>query len=181
MAGGAVVVDEDGVVEVAGGFAVDGDDRQIAEVAAGGDDFGVEMGDFAGFGEDFVGEDAREMVLADNDLDVDAEVVRMAEDFDDAAAGGAVGVGKPVISTSTTRPSRLFGSWSADAGAGLLRRGRGAEWHGVRRGDSAVVGDDDGLGHALVEGGDVVAGEALPATCLRVRSGRCRRRWGCGG
>ena len=65
------------------------------------------MGDFAGFCEDVVGEDVREMVLADDDLDVDAEGVGMAEDFEDAAAGGTVAVGKSVISTSTARPSRL--------------------------------------------------------------------------
>ena len=93
VAGGGVVVDENGVVEVAGGLAVDGDDGQVAEVAAGGDDFGVEMSDSAGFGENLVGEDAREMVLADDHLDVDAEVVGMAENFDDLAAGGASGCG----------------------------------------------------------------------------------------
>ena len=68
------------------------------------------MGDCAGFGEDLVGKDVRKMVLADDHLDVDAEVVGMAEDLDDLAAGGTVGVGKAVISTSTTRPSRLLGS-----------------------------------------------------------------------
>ena len=83
--------DEDGIVEVVGGFAVDGDDGQVAEVAAGGDDFGIEMGDFAGFGEDGFGEDVREMVFADHHLDVDAEVIGIAEDLDDAAAGGTVG------------------------------------------------------------------------------------------
>ena len=88
-----VVVDENGVVEVAGGLAIDGDDGQVAEVAAVGDDFGVEMGDSAGFGENLVGKDAREMVLADDHLDVDAEVVGMAENFDDLAAGGTSGRG----------------------------------------------------------------------------------------
>ena len=81
-------VDENSIVEVTRGLAIDSDDGQVAEVAAGGDDFGVEMGDSAGFAEDLVGKDAREMVLADDHLDVDAEVVWMAENFDDLATGG---------------------------------------------------------------------------------------------
>jgi hypothetical protein len=89
-----ILRDEDGVVEVLGGFAVDGDDGEVAEVAALGDGFGVEMGDFAGLGEDLFGEDVREMVLADHHLDVDAEGFGVAEDFDDAAASGAVFAGE---------------------------------------------------------------------------------------
>jgi hypothetical protein len=73
-----MALDQHGVVEVAGGFAVDGDDGEIAEIAAAGDEFEIKMGNFAGFVEDEVGKDA-----------------------------GRVGVGQSVISTSTTRPSRL--------------------------------------------------------------------------
>ncbi len=47
--------DEDGVVEVFGGFAVDGDDGQAAEIAAARDFVEVEVRDAAGFGEDVVG------------------------------------------------------------------------------------------------------------------------------
>ena len=53
----------------------------------------IEKGNGAGFGQHLVGEDARELVLADHHLDVDAEVVGIAEDFDDAADGRARGRG----------------------------------------------------------------------------------------
>ncbi len=86
-------VDEDGVVEVSCGFAVDGDDGQAAEIPPAGNFGEVEMGDGAGFGEHFFRKDARELVLADHHLDVDAEVVGMAQDFDDAAHGGPRGRG----------------------------------------------------------------------------------------
>ena len=42
----------------------------------------------------FGGKDVGEVVLADDDFDVDAEVVGVAEDFEDAAAGGAAGGGE---------------------------------------------------------------------------------------
>ena len=85
-------LDENGVVEVAGGFAVDGHDGEAAEVLAesqffvgeGGDGLGGGVG---GFCQDVGGEDVGEMVLADDDLDVDTEVVGVAENFEDAALG----------------------------------------------------------------------------------------------
>ena len=40
---------ENGVVEVSGGLAVNGDDGQIAEVASLGDEVGVEMSNSARF------------------------------------------------------------------------------------------------------------------------------------
>ena len=85
-----------------------------AEVGSAGGFGGIEMGDGAGFGEDGLGKDARQLVLADHHLHVDAEIVGGAEDLDDAAMGGRVGVGQLVISTSTTRPSalRAFRSWT---------------------------------------------------------------------
>ena len=51
------------------------------------------MRDGAGFGEDVVGKDARKLMLADHHLDIDAEVVGVAEHFDDAADGRARGRG----------------------------------------------------------------------------------------
>jgi len=45
----------------------------------------------AGLGEDVIGKDARQLVLADHHFDVHAEVVWVAEDLDEAADGGAVG------------------------------------------------------------------------------------------
>ena len=79
--------DGDRIVEVARGFAVDGDDGQRAEVAAmaqlAGGDHRVEVLRFL---QDFDREAMRQVKLADDDLDVDAEVVFVAENFEDAAA-----------------------------------------------------------------------------------------------
>ena len=76
-----------GVVEVARGFAIDGDDGQRTKVAA--------MPELAG-GNDRLEllrllqyldrEAVRKMKLADDDLDIDAEVVFVAENLDDTAA-----------------------------------------------------------------------------------------------
>src|ERR1019366_8875220 len=93
----------DGVVEVAGGFSVDGHDGEMAVVAAaaqiiGGDD--VVAFAFAGdrlrFFDDFERKAVGHVKLANHDFDVDAEIVFLAQDFDDAAArvlGGAGPVG----------------------------------------------------------------------------------------
>ena len=51
------------------------------------------MGDLARFGEHGFGKDARQLMLADHHLHVDAEVVGRAEDFNDAADGRARGRG----------------------------------------------------------------------------------------
>jgi hypothetical protein len=83
---------EDGVVEVAGGFAVNRDDWQRAVVLpvvklAGVDDR-IELLSLL---QHLDGEAVRQVELADHDFDVDAEVVFVAEDFDDAAAWVAGG------------------------------------------------------------------------------------------
>ena len=81
--------DEDGVVEVAGSLSVDSDDRKRAEVAAavkfGG---GNGCGDLLRFFERGCGEMVRQMEFADDDFDVDAEVIFAAKDFQDASARG---------------------------------------------------------------------------------------------
>ena len=75
------LVDPDGVVEVAGGLAVDGDDRHLAEVAAA---FEFLRGDHDGDGLgllDHLGREAmRQVVLADDDFDVDSEIVGIARE-----------------------------------------------------------------------------------------------------
>ena len=81
------LADEHGVVEVARGLAVDGDDGQRAEVGPAGGGVLVEVRDAAGLGEDGLGKEARQLVLADHHLHVDAEVVGRAENFQDAADG----------------------------------------------------------------------------------------------
>ena len=102
--------DEDGVVEVLGGFAVDGDDGKPAEVFALGELLASKSGDGLfgfcfGFRKDVRWELVRDVVLADDDFYVHTEGVRRAEDFDDAASGRAAGEGNSRISTSTARPS----------------------------------------------------------------------------
>jgi hypothetical protein len=79
--------DEDGVVEVAGCFSVDGDNGKVAEVAAALEftrrDSG---GNLLRFFESGRGKMMREMELADHDFDVDAEIIFPAEDFCDASS-----------------------------------------------------------------------------------------------
>ncbi len=77
------------IVEVARGFTVDGDDGQRAKVGPARCFSGIEMCDAARFGEDVLGKDPRQLVLANHYLDVDAEVVGRAEYFDHAAYGRA--------------------------------------------------------------------------------------------
>ena len=78
----------DGVVEIARGFAVDGDDGEIAEIAPAvelGLGYGLRRG--LGLCEDVFGERVRQVMLADDDFDVHADVAGTAENFDDAAGG----------------------------------------------------------------------------------------------
>src|SRR5207302_2879573 len=84
--------DQDCVVEVAGGFSIDGDDRERAEVAAVAE-FGAGNGgrDLLRFFQSGGGKMMREMEFADNDFDVDAEIVFAAEDFDYYASGTLCG------------------------------------------------------------------------------------------
>src|SRR5262249_9519369 len=79
--------DEHGIVEVAGGLAVNGDDGQVAEVAApGGLLVRDDRVDFLGFLQHLHGKDVRDMVFADDHLHVNAEIVFIAEDLSHAAA-----------------------------------------------------------------------------------------------
>src|SRR6202051_3331738 len=86
-AGGAAFA-INGVVEIAGGFAVDGDDGEVAKILADCA-FCVADGSGAarGFLQNFGGKCVREVMLANDDFDVDAEVAGAAEDFDDASGG----------------------------------------------------------------------------------------------
>ena len=84
----AVLADKDGVVEILGGLAVDGDDRQVAKVAAAGNFLLIQMGDGAGLVQNIGRENMRQMMLADDDFHVHAEIVFAAQNLDDAAAGG---------------------------------------------------------------------------------------------
>ena len=81
------LADVDGVIEIAGGFSVDGDDGKTAVVAAVAQFVGVNnIFDGLRFFDDFGREAVGQVKFADHDLDVDSEVVFFAENFDDAAA-----------------------------------------------------------------------------------------------
>src|SRR5579863_542854 len=114
------LADEDGVVEVASGFSVDGDDGEVAEVAAvlefaGRDDRGNRLRFLESGGWKMM----REMKFADDDFDVDAEVVFATEDLDNFAAC-ALGGGGPVGEFDVDdyafefRPVRVAGSFLAE-------------------------------------------------------------------
>jgi len=156
--------DEDGVVEVFGGFAVDGNDGEVAEVAAAVGFFGVEMGDGAGLGEDVFREGVRQLVLADHHFDVNAEVVGIAEDFDDAAncrAGrcgptGDLDVDDEAFQTVVSVCGCGFAAEDAMGSSGL-----------VGRRQFLTGRNEDGLGHAFVEGDDVVAQGAIVACVVK--------------
>ena len=83
-------VNPDGIVEVASGFAVDGDDFHVAEILS------VVLALRLGSAGEMLwacwmtseGKRWRQVVFADGDFDVDAEVVGAAEDLDDPPDGG---------------------------------------------------------------------------------------------
>ena len=78
----------DGVVEIAGGFSVDGDDGEMAVVAAAAQGLGADgRFDRLRFFDDGGREAVGQVKLADHDFDVDSEIAFLAEDFDDASAG----------------------------------------------------------------------------------------------
>jgi hypothetical protein len=79
--------DEDRIIKVAGGFTVNGDNGQIAEVAAAGEFlWRNDRADLLRFFEHGLRKDVADVVLADHDFHVHAEVVFIAEDFNDASA-----------------------------------------------------------------------------------------------
>src|ERR1700719_19900 len=80
--------DVNSVVEIAGGFAVDGDDGEGAKIfAALVFCFGDGNGAARSFLQDFGGKRVRDVMLANDDFDIDAEVAGAAENFDDASGG----------------------------------------------------------------------------------------------
>jgi hypothetical protein len=106
------------------------------------------------------------MVFADDHLDVDAEVVGMAENLDDFAAGGASGRrprGDFNVDDETFELARIV---VADLEASFFAENAMRSGSDVRRGEFGVVRNDDGLGHPVVEGGDVVAAEVFAAAAF---------------
>ena len=121
--------DQDGVVKIAGGLSVDGDDGEFAEVAAAlkfadWDD----RGDVLGFLQHRRRKVMRQVEFANGDFDVDAEVVFAAEDFDDSCRAdsawrrpvgdldvdddafeiGPVGRGGPLLRPALDQPTFFF-------------------------------------------------------------------------
>jgi len=87
--------DEDSVIEIAGGLTVNGDDGQRAEVASAGKLLvGNDGADLLRFFQHGLRKDVADVVLADHYFHVDAEVVFIAEDFDDASPGLMSGRGE---------------------------------------------------------------------------------------
>src|SRR6202165_251041 len=76
----------DGVVEIARGLSIDGDDRQVAEILAARTlDFTHGTRAMLRFMQNFGGEYMREMMLANDDLGVNAELAGTPENLDDPA------------------------------------------------------------------------------------------------
>lgn len=81
-------LDVNGIVEVTRGFAVNGNNREFAEIfPAGPVVFRNGQGETLGFLQDFVGESVGKMMLANNDLGIHTEIAGAAKDFDDAPGG----------------------------------------------------------------------------------------------
>ena len=77
--------DQHRIVEITRRLAVDGDDRQVTKILPARNFFEVKMGHGARLGQNIFREDARQLVLADHHLHIDAKVIRIAEDFDHLA------------------------------------------------------------------------------------------------
>ena len=80
------------VVKIARSLAVDSDDGQVAEIAAAGEvGFADRTRGAARFGENLFGETVRKMMLANNDLDIHADIAGPAENFDNASGSRDAG------------------------------------------------------------------------------------------
>ena len=125
------------------------------------------MRDGARFGEHVLGKDARQLVLADHHLHVDAEVVGRAEDFDDAADGRARGrgpAGDLDIDDQAFEALRALCAFEVLDERLLRGRGRDAAWRmPADAGENLLARrNEDGLRHALVEGDHDVSEPARP-------------------
>ena len=78
--------DQHGVIEIACGFAVNGNDWKTAKLASLADLSGRHYGlGFLGLAKHFWRKAVRQVKFANHDFDVHAEIVRVAQNFDDAA------------------------------------------------------------------------------------------------
>ena len=151
--------DEDGIVEIARRFAVDGDDREIAEIAPGAQ---IVFGDLRRRGfrcrDDFFRKFVRQMMLANDDFDVDADVAGTAENFDHAAHGREAAA-REARDFGVHDGAIEFGKAQAAIGRRLLRLG--AEL-GAQLGSKFVARrDQDFMLEAHIVRQDVIAVRAV--------------------
>jgi hypothetical protein len=141
----------DGIVEIAGGVGVDGDDEVAAEIFPSGRAVGeFDGGKRFGFGESFRGKSGGEIKFPDDGEDVDAWIGGAAEAFDEEA----LGVGSAIF------PVDQFGD---DFVAGFCLRGavcaRGWDVEIVEK--AGVVRDDDEEAGCFLESADDHGGAAF--------------------
>ncbi len=153
----------DRVVEIARGFAVDGDDRKAAKILASGQ-IGFRNGARQQFGflGNFGGERVGQVMLADDDFGVHAEIAGAPENFDHAANGrGAFagvsqefGVNDGAIELGDVRKANALAGLLLRAGKQLFTQ-RGREF--VARGkldivlDAGIVGDNHATARGVAE------------------------------
>jgi hypothetical protein len=147
--------DEDRIIKIACRFAVNGHDGQVAEVAARDDLASVEMGYGSRFFQNVFREDAREMVLANDHLDIDSEIFFVAEHFNHAAPRRAVLLGPVRDFYIDNQALKIIALIVADSRRGFFAQH--AMRRGWRLGKLRAMGNEHRLGHALVEGHDIVA------------------------
>ena len=76
----------DGVIEIARRLAIDGDDVIVPKVSALSQHVGGDVvGESLRLSDHLRGKPMRQMVLPNDDFDVDAKIIRPAENFDHAA------------------------------------------------------------------------------------------------
>jgi len=144
----------DGVVEIAGGVGVDGDDEVAAEIFPSGRAIGkFDGGKGFGLGEGLGRESGGEIEFPDNGKDIDAWICGSAEPFNKEA----LGVGSAIF------PVDQFGD---DLVAGFGNRGAfragGGDVEIVEK--AGVVGDDDEEAGCFLESADDHGGAALEDT-----------------
>src|SRR6185437_12682364 len=154
VAGCGIMLNQHGVIKVAGRFAVDGDDGQMAEVAPRGYFLWVKMSDGEGLGQHVLREDTWQVVLADDHLNVDAEIFFMAENLDDTASRGAFLL-RPMRDLDIDNQAlQIVAVIVLDRRRGLLPE------HAMRRSrhlrNFRAMRNEHRLGHALVKGHNVV-------------------------
>ena len=144
----------DGVVEIAGGVGVDGDDEFAAEIFPSGRAVGeFDGGKGFGLGEGFGRESGGEIEFPDDGKDIDAWIGGAAESFDEEAFG----VRLPIF------PVDQFGD---DLVAGFGHWGAFCSWGGnIKVVEKAgVVGDDDKEAGGFLESADDHGGAAFEDT-----------------